>query len=316
MPRSVTYSKKKKRRVLDVANAALLSQRGNSTQTREQFCNPFKTVGIPPSTPPMTGIPVLLSDFLDGSNPCNDCFVDKLHSFKMRFTHSVQLFSTLSAVLTLVNGNEVITVTNTNTMSERSMAIVEQEAFIQTVLLDALQDTGKYYDLINDKNIEFPPALMQFYAQLNTYPANSFPTSLFVQSFPFNEFQTFITNFPWVETYMEELSMTTFRGPDDYAVMTVTKDADVTVSSRATATTTAATGATSTVASVTQSTITSTSSNTSLSNSSTLSSSSESSNSRTTPSSSASSTGSTNAAGLVTPYVPQALFLGAVAVLL
>ena len=232
----------------------------------------------------------------------------------MRFTHSVHLFSTISAVLTLVNGDEVITVTNTNTMSERSMAIVEQEAFIQTVLLDALQDTGKYYDLINDKNIEFPPALMQFYAQLNTYPANSFPTSLFVQSFPFKEFQTFITNFPWVETYMEELSMTTFRGPDDYAVMTVTKDADVTVSSRATAT--AATGATSTVASVTQRTITSTSSNTSLSNSSTLSSSSESSNSRTTPSSSASSTGSTNAAGLVTPYVPQALFLGAVAVLL
>jgi hypothetical protein len=228
----------------------------------------------------------------------------------MRFTHSVQLFNTISAVLTLVNGNEVITVTNTNTMSERSMAIVEQEAFIQTVLLDALQDTGKYYDLINDKNIEFPPALMQFYAQLNTYPANSFPTSLFVQSFPFNEFQTFITNFPWVETYMEELSMTTFRGPDDYAVMTVTKDADVTVSSRATAT--AAIGATSTVAKVTQSTITSTSSSTS----STSSSSSESSNPRTTPSSSASSTGSTNAAGLVTPYVPQALFLGAVAVLL
>lgn len=276
----------------------------------------FKTVDVPHSTPPMIGIPVLLSDFLDGSNPCNDCFVDKLHLFKMRFTHSVQLFSTLSAVLTLVNGNEVITVTNTNTMSERSLAIVEQEAFIQTVLLDALQDTGKYYDLINDKNIEFPPALMQFYAQLNTYPANSFPTSLFVQSFPFNEFQTFITNFPWVETYMEELSMTTFRGPDDYAVMTVTKDADVTVSSRATAT--AATGATSTVASVTQSTntITTTSSNTSSSTSSTSSSESESSNSRTTASSSASSTGSTNAAGLVTPYVPQALFLGAVAVLL
>jgi hypothetical protein len=236
----------------------------------------------------------------------------------MRFTLSVQLISTLSAVLTLVNGNEDITVTNTNTMSERSMAIVEQEAFIQTVLLDALQDTGKYYDLINDKNIEFPPALMQFYAQLNTYPANSFPTSLFVQSFPFKEFQTFITNFPWVETYMEELSMTTFRGPDDYAVMTVTKDADVTVSSHATATTTAANGATSTVASVTQSTstITSTSSNTSSSTSSTSSSASESSHSRTTQSSSASSTGSTNAAGLVTPYVPQALFLGAVALLL
>lgn len=204
----------------------------------------------------------------------------------------------ISGLITSILAN-VITTTLTNTLEERSYAIVEQETFINTVLLDALQENNKYQSVMQSKGIEFPPELMQFYIQLNTYEVDNFATSLFIQSFPFDQFATFITNFDWLSTYMNELSMTEFKVPNDYHVMTITNN-DLVSSSQVVSTSRISSIPSSTASILSHSSSTISSATTSSSSSNIVS--------------SISSTSQANG-NIITPYVPHAIFLTIMALL-
>lgn len=118
--------------------------------------------------------------------------------------------------------NETIT-TTLDSSQERSVAVVSQESFIYNIMLDAANNNNnRYTSVMIEKSMELPPELVQFILQLNTVDVSEFPTSMFVQSFPFSVFNTFITNFPWMDSYLSEYDMSTFKLPQDYATVLIT----------------------------------------------------------------------------------------------
>lgn len=149
----------------------------------------------------------------------------KLIKFTILVAYSINAF---------VFADDSIITTTLNSQQERSAAIVDQESFIQAVLLDAATNYDEYTSIMLSKSIQFPPALMQFLVELDTYQLSEFPTSVYTSDFPFTDFQTFITNFPWIEGYMSQYSMSTFKVPSDYSVLTLTENNAVSVAVSAT----------------------------------------------------------------------------------
>lgn len=139
-----------------------------------------------------------------------------------------KVFWTLCAYIfvSIAHCAEVVT-TTLNSLEERSVAVLDQESFIRTVMLDAATDIGRYSSVMYSENIEIPQKLLQFIVQINKYDVSAFPTSIFIQSFPFEDFGTFITHFPWMTSYMSACSITQFKVPSEYAVFTTTVEADV-----------------------------------------------------------------------------------------
>jgi hypothetical protein len=129
------------------------------------------------------------------------------------------LFTVINIVYVLAN-----TITTTlNSIEQRSVAVIEQATFINELLKDAVFSKDRYTSVMVNQGIDFPPELVQFMLQINTVQVNSFPTSEFIKSFPFTQFATFITNFPWVTTFLNENGMIEFKVPSDYQVMTITQ---------------------------------------------------------------------------------------------
>lgn len=135
----------------------------------------------------------------------------------------VDMFLALCVCIFLSVADSVEVVTTTlNSQQERSVAVLDQESFIYTVMLDAATDMGKYSSVMYEKNIEIPQNLLQFIVKINTYEISAFPTSIFISSFPFEDFKTFVTNFPWMSDYLSSCSMTEFKVPSEYSVITTT----------------------------------------------------------------------------------------------
>lgn len=133
----------------------------------------------------------------------------------------------LLSILYLLNIVFANTITTTlNSYDQKSVAIVEQASFIQEVLLDAVLTNARYTSVMVSKGIDIPPQLVQFILELNQDDKTAFPTSLYIKDFPFTQFQTFITHFPWITTFLMENGLTQFKVPSDYQTMIITDNSD------------------------------------------------------------------------------------------
>lgn len=143
--------------------------------------------------------------------------------FNSFVTHLVTKTMKLLSILYLLNIVFANTITTTlNSYDQKSVAIIEQASFIQEVLLDAVLTNARYTSVMVSKGIDIPPQLVQFILELNQDDKTAFPTSLYIKDFPFTQFQTFITHFPWITTFLLENGLTQFKVPSDYQTMIIT----------------------------------------------------------------------------------------------
>lgn len=141
------------------------------------------------------------------------------------------ILSLITLIFKLVNGDQTVLTTTLNNLQERSIAVLDQENFISAVMLNAATDYEKYTTVMRQEGLEFPPELLQFIIEISTYQISEFPTSVYISTFPFDQFQTFITHFSWISDYYSEYDVTSFKVPSDYSVITTTIELDAKVSS-------------------------------------------------------------------------------------
>lgn len=111
-------------------------------------------------------------------------------------------------------------------LEQRSSALIEQENFIEDAIINIAEDYGQYTSYMAKHNMEFPQALMQFYVYMTAETDSDFPTSLFASQFPFTDFYTYITAFPWYTSLLEEAGATTFYLPEHYATVPETTSSE------------------------------------------------------------------------------------------
>jgi len=104
-------------------------------------------------------------------------------------------------------------------MEQRSSALIEQETFIEDAIIDIAENYSQYTSYMAVKNMEFPQELMQFYVYMTAETDSDFPTTLFAARFPFTEFYSYITAFPWYSSLLQEAGATTFYLPEHYATV-------------------------------------------------------------------------------------------------
>lgn len=141
----------------------------------------------------------------------------------MIFNNNLWILSaSLFSLPFFVKGDTTVITTTLNSAQERSAAILDQQYFISRVMVDADTNYASYTSVMAEEGIEFPAEMLQFIIEMQTYEITDFATSVYISDFPFNAFSSFITNFPWISSYMSEYSMTTFKVPADYSVITTT----------------------------------------------------------------------------------------------
>ncbi|CAI8501783.1 unnamed protein product [Pichia kudriavzevii] len=131
----------------------------------------------------------------------------------------------LFAFLCAVSSTEIIT-TTLDSAGEKTAAVVEQEDFIKAIMRDALASQDKYASVMTEKSMEVPPELLQFLLALDNVEITDFPTASFADHFPFDEFATFVTNFPWYSSYLTENGLTSFKQPSDFSTIVITQGKD------------------------------------------------------------------------------------------
>lgn len=126
------------------------------------------------------------------------------------------------SIFSIVKCEQTVITTTLNNLEERSAAILNQQGFISAIMLDAATNFARYTTIMEEENLEFPPEILQFIIEISSYQISDFPTSIYIQTFPFENFQTFITHFSWISTYLNDYSMTSFKVPTDYSILTTT----------------------------------------------------------------------------------------------
>lgn len=119
----------------------------------------------------------------------------------------------------LISMISLSTATTLNLLQQNSQVILHEQAFLEDVVQDLGLNYQKYTSYMEERKIEFPQSLMQFYVYLTGATETDFPTSLFAASFPFTPFYTYITAFPWYNSLLSQAGMKTFYLPNHYATI-------------------------------------------------------------------------------------------------
>ncbi|CEP21590.1 unnamed protein product [Cyberlindnera jadinii] len=111
--------------------------------------------------------------------------------------------------------------------SATSRALASDASFIYDVMLDINHRYTTYLQYMDSNKMQFPDDIVQYMVGLQTISKES---SLFeavnTMSFPFDDFKTMITAFPWYSSLMSAADLSTFLVPSDFLVI----DAKVTTS--------------------------------------------------------------------------------------
>lgn len=115
----------------------------------------------------------------------------------------------LSVFLALLN--PVITV---DLDQAAELAADYDSPFIVYFIDDFSYNFDAYSSYMELNSIEVPTSLFNYYLEIASETDYSFTSNLATQ-FPFEEFQTFITEFPWYSSLLSEADMTTIIAPVD-----------------------------------------------------------------------------------------------------
>ncbi|CDK28699.1 unnamed protein product [Kuraishia capsulata CBS 1993] len=108
-----------------------------------------------------------------------------------------------------------------DTEEAKTLAAEYDFDFLVAFLNDFSSNIARYTSYMVDNSMTYPRQLVQFYNDVYTYTDYGF-TTLVPDQFPFSEFQTFISEFPWYTTLLKEGDITAFAVPADYLTTDVT----------------------------------------------------------------------------------------------
>ena len=95
----------------------------------------------------------------------------------------------------------------------RSMAAEQDFSFFSAFLSDFGGNYQSYTSYMAENNMRLPQGVMDYYNHLAQLPSTANLEEDIASSFPFTEFQTFVTEFPWYSSLLEEAGATTIFLP-------------------------------------------------------------------------------------------------------
>lgn len=98
----------------------------------------------------------------------------------------------------------------------RTAAAQANLAFYTVCLADINTNLGSYNSYMEENNMQLPQTIADYYFHIAALPSTADLQADIARSFPFTQFQTFITNFPWYESLMQKASITTVYLPQDF----------------------------------------------------------------------------------------------------
>ncbi|KOG97754.1 Afb1p DI49_3569 [Saccharomyces eubayanus] len=227
----------------------------------------------------------------------------------MRFTAALYSFKNLFSLGLLVSrcsGAQAITSSADENTLARSAAADADMPFFLAFLEDFETAFPQYTSYMMQNHLTLPQAVADYYYHIADLASTANLESDIAQSFPFTQFKTFITAFPWYTSLLEKASATTIYPPQHF----LTDDTQPSETSSAYSSRTASTSTENSIASSTASTSQPMFSNSKSHNNSTFSSTNEDTASTSTEKSSSisSTTQSQNGARTNSLYFPMALF--------
>lgn len=105
-------------------------------------------------------------------------------------------------------------VTSSEILSDANKIAAEADmnAIIEFIF-DFEQNQSKYKTFMSRNSIKFPQEFINYYANIETLGQSEFMTQLST-NFPFTEFKSFATEFPWFSEFLFSASITEFYLPD------------------------------------------------------------------------------------------------------
>ncbi|GMM27729.1 hypothetical protein DAMA08_004450 [Martiniozyma asiatica (nom. inval.)] len=134
----------------------------------------------------------------------------------------------LSAFFVLTGANLITT--TLSPAQQTSAAVIGQKSLLEQLAYDIYSNTN-YDDYLSTSNDQAQTEIYDFIVKLGNYNGNDFPTSIFVDSFPFDEYTLFMAKIPWYSSLLKKNGASTLLVPSDYAVETITTSDDETFSS-------------------------------------------------------------------------------------
>jgi hypothetical protein len=194
--------------------------------------------------------------------------------------------------------------------SASSRALQSDATLIYNVLMDLNTQYTSYLKYMDSNGMHFPAEINQYMVKIQTInDESSLMAAIKTMSFPFSEFQTMMTVFPWYSSIMSNAVVTTFYEPSDFLMeaFATTSASAVETASESFIATASSVSSTSSVHYTTSSSFSSSTSFGTSSSKSSSASSSSSSNVSSSKSTTAftSATSSTN--GVSSLYIPVAL---------
>ncbi|QLQ78077.1 hypothetical protein HG537_0A03240 [Torulaspora globosa] len=126
---------------------------------------------------------------------------------------------------------------STPTASEAARASAAQAnlPFYTVCLADINTNMPAYSSYMVDNNMQLPQAVANYYFHAVTLASTADLEADIASSFPFTEFQTFITQFPWYNSLKQKASVSTVYLPQDFMTSsTATSDQEATVTAETT----------------------------------------------------------------------------------
>ncbi|QLL30512.1 hypothetical protein HG536_0A03300 [Torulaspora globosa] len=112
---------------------------------------------------------------------------------------------------------------STPTASDAARASAAQAnlPFYTVCLADINTNMPAYSSYMVDNNRQLPPAVANYYFHAVTLASTADLEADIANSFPFTEFQTFITQFPWYDSLKQKASVSTVYLPQDFMTSSI-----------------------------------------------------------------------------------------------
>lgn len=149
----------------------------------------------------------------------------------MRLIQAKALLLICTFATHLVYGSGLNARDDTNDASLRSMAADADLNFFLAFISNFEQDLTQYKTFMAKNHITLPQAVANYYYRLITLPQTADLEADIASTFPFTDFKTFITAFPWYSSLLSDASASTIYLPEDFQTLQVTTSITGSISS-------------------------------------------------------------------------------------
>ncbi|CCH59692.1 hypothetical protein TBLA_0B08760 [Henningerozyma blattae CBS 6284] len=118
-------------------------------------------------------------------------------------------------IIYLVSALQIVIAQDVTQVARSKAADVDYSLFLE-FLNDFNTRFQVYTSYMGQENIKLPQKLADYYNHLAGIPSSIDLKSDIIKTFPFDEFNTFITAFPWYESMLSSVSLTAVKVPADF----------------------------------------------------------------------------------------------------